>query len=173
MTRTVLGAMVLFLVAGTAAAQELQPPRVRSSAGAKGIGLYGFGVRGGLDWRNGQMILGATLDAGDLFTPRLRLRPSAELGVFKGDNTYIGSFEGLYRFTGDDEAAIPYIGTGLSLWGHANCGQDPKCPNLWINLVFGFELHYKSTFNWLLEYHGMDGMRRHRVYIGLTTRRGN
>jgi hypothetical protein len=172
-TRPVLGAILLVLLGGVAAAQEFQPPRVRSSAGAKGIGLYGFGVRGGLDWRNGQMIFGATLDVGDLFIPRLRLRPSAELGVFKGDNTYIGSFEGLYRFTGDDEMAIPYIGTGLSLAGHANCGQDPKCPNAWINLVFGFELHYKSTFNWLLEYHGLDAMRRHRVYIGLTTRRGN
>jgi hypothetical protein len=39
--------------------------------------------------------------------------------------------------------------------------------------VFGFEMHYRSTFNWLLEYHGMDALRRHRVYIGLTTRRGN
>ena len=165
--------LLVSISAGAAAAQEFQPPRVRSGAGGKGLGLLGFGVRGGVDLGSGQMIFGATLDVGDLFTPRLRLRPSAELGVFKGDNTYIGSFEGLYRFTGDDEAAIPYIGTGLSLWGHANCGQDPKCPNLWINLVFGFELHYKSTFNWLLEYHGMDGMRRHRVYIGLTTRRGN
>src|SRR3989442_1212949 len=39
--------------------------------------------------------------------------------------------------------------------------------------LFGFELHYRSTFNWLLEYHGMDAFRRNRVYVGLTTRRGN
>jgi len=39
--------------------------------------------------------------------------------------------------------------------------------------VFGFELHYRSTFNWLLEYHAMDALRHNRIYIGLTTRRGN
>jgi len=40
-------------------------------------------------------------------------------------------------------------------------------------VVFGLELHYRSTFNWLLEYHGMDVLRRHRIYVGFTTRRGN
>jgi len=50
---------------------------------------------------------------------------------------------------------------------------QPDCPDVWANVVFGFELHYRSTYNWLLEYHGMDALRRHRFYIGLTTRRGN
>jgi len=160
--------------AGSVAAQEFQPPRVRSATGGTRIGLFGFGVRGGIELRSsGPMVFGATLDMGDLFTPRVRLRPSAELGVFTGQNSYVGSFEALYRFTGDNEAAIPYVGGGLSLAGHTDCGSDPNCPAAWVNLVFGFELHYKSTFNWLVEYHGMDAMRRHRVYIGLTTRRGN
>ena len=69
--------------------------------------------------------------------------------------------------------ATPYIGLGLGVAGRDGCGTDPACPGLWLNTVFGFELHYHSTFNWLLEYHGMDRMRRHRLYIGLTTRRGN
>jgi len=165
--------LLVSISAGAAAAQEFQPPRVRSGVGGKGLGLLGFGVRGGVDLGSGQMIFGTALDIGDLFSPHLRLRPSAELGVFKGDNTYVGSFEALYRFTGDDETAIPYIGGGMSLAGHADCGADPNCPSAWVNLVFGFELHYKSTFNWLIEYHAMDALRRNRVYLGLTTRRGN
>ncbi len=173
MTRSLLALVLLGCCAGVAAAQEFQPPRVRSGAGGKGLGLYGFGVRGGLDLGSRQMIFGTTLDIGDLFTPRLRLRPSVELGVFTGENSYVGSLEALYRFTGDDETAIPYIGGGISLAGHADCGRDPNCPNAWVNLVFGFELHYRSTFNWLVEYHPMDALRRNRVYLGLTTRRGN
>jgi len=118
-------------------------------------------------------VLGTTLDMGNLFSNRVRLRPSGEIGVFNGENTYVASMEALWRFTDDEEIATPYIGTGLSLAGHDACGTDPKCPGVWLNLVFGFELHYRSTFNWLLEYHGMDTLRRHRIYIGLTTRRGN
>jgi hypothetical protein len=154
-------------------AQQFSPPK---SAGASGtrLGLFGFGVRGGLDFKgDGQLVLGTTLDAGDLFTNRVRLRPSAEIGVFNGDNTYVASLESLWRFTQDEEVATPYVGIGFSLASHARCGADPDCPDLWLNLVFGFELRYRSTFNWLLEYHGMDALRRHRLYIGLTTRRGN
>ncbi|MBI1967030.1 MAG: hypothetical protein HYS40_03485 [Gemmatimonadetes bacterium] len=161
--------------AATLAAQQFQPPSVGGSA-ASGtrIGLFGFGVRGGIDFTgNGQFVLGTTLDVGDLFSPRVRLRPSGEIGVFNGDNTFVGSFEALYRFTDDNQVAQPYVGTGVSLAGHENCGADPGCPDFWVNLVFGFELHFRSTFNWLLEYHGMDAMRRHRLYVGLTTRRGN
>ena len=170
-------AMVLggALLAGPLAAQQFQPPSTGGTA-ATGtrIGLFGFGVRGGLDFKgNGQFVLGTTLDVGDLFSPRVRLRPSAEIGVFNGDNTFVGSLEALYRFTDDNQVAQPYVGTGFSLSGHENCGADPDCPDFWVNLVFGFELHFRSTFNWLLEYHGLDAMRRHRIYVGLTTRRGN
>ncbi|HEY3222148.1 MAG TPA: hypothetical protein VGJ80_15555 [Gemmatimonadales bacterium] len=161
------------LVARSATAQQFSPPKNARHGGTR-IGLFGFGVRGGVDFRrSGQLVLGSTLDIGDLFSNRIRLRPSAEIGVFNGPNTYVGNFEALWRFTNDEEVATPYIGLGLGLAGRDGCGSDPGCPGLWLNTVFGFELRYRSTFNWLLEYHGMDRLRRHRLYIGLTTRRGN
>jgi hypothetical protein len=160
--------------AGPLPAQQFSPPKGEGRATGTRIGLYGFGVRTGVDLKgNGQMVLGTTLDMGDLFSRRVRIRPSAEIGVFNGANSYIGSLETLWRFTDDEEVATPYVGLGFSLAGHDGCGADPNCPAVWLNLVFGFELHYRSTFNWLLEYHGMDAMRRHRLYVGLTTRRGN
>jgi hypothetical protein len=162
------------VTAGTLTAQQFSPPRSGGPGGGTRIGLFGFGVRTGIDFKGaGQLVLGTTIDMGNLFSNRVRLRPSAEVGVFNGENTYVASMEALWRFTDDETTATPYIGTGLSLAGHEACGTDPQCPDVWLNLVFGFELHYRSTFNWLLEYHGMDTMRRHRIYIGLTTRRGN
>ena len=163
-------------VVGTVAlaAQEFHPPPVRS-AGERGtrLGLLGFGVRGGIDLSgNTQLVFGVALDAGNLVTSRFRLRPSGEIGVFNGVNSYVGSLEGLYRFT-EGQAATPYAGGGFSLVGHDRCGTDPDCPDVWLNVVVGVELHYRSTFNWLLEYHGMGGFRHNRLYAGLTTRRGN
>lgn len=171
--------VVLALVAGAvlvgrgAAAQQFVPPKSAQRGGTR-LGLFGFGVRAGIELRHaGQFVLGSTLDLGDLFSRRLRLRPSAEVGLFNGPNTYVGNFEALWRFTDDEDVATPYVGGGLGLAGHDGCGSDPKCPGLWLNTVFGLELRYRSTFNWLIEYHGMDAMRRHRLFIGLTTRRGN
>jgi cardiolipin synthase len=170
----IIGVTLASLVLGaTLSAQEFQPPKNAKHSGTR-IGLFGFGVRGGVDFRKSeQLIFGSTLDLGDLFTDRIRLRPSAEVGVFNGPNTYVGNFEVLWRFTNDEEVATPYIGGGVAVAGRDNCSADPQCPDLWVNAVFGFELHYRSTFNWLIEYHGLDAMRRHRFYIGLTTRRGN
>ncbi|HEV2749023.1 MAG TPA: hypothetical protein VGV12_00710 [Gemmatimonadales bacterium] len=169
--------VVLLLSGGTAAlgAQEFHPPAVqRSSDRGTRLGLFGFGVRGGVDVSGSkQMVFGVTLDAGHLFGPRFRIRPSGEIGVFNGVNSYIGSLEGLYRFTGDDQAATPYAGGGFSIVGHDSCGSDPDCPAVWANLVVGLELHYRSTFNWLLEYHAMNHFDHNRFYVGLTTRRGN
>ena len=166
--------LALMVCTSTAlAAQQFQPPKSSTHGGTR-IGLFGFGVRGGLDLRrSGQLVLGTTLDVGDLFTNRIRLRPSAEIGVFNGPNTYVGNMEVLWRFTDDDEVATPYIGGGVGVAGRENCSADPNCPGVWLNAVFGLELHYRSTFNWLVEYHGMDSFRHHRVFIGLTTRRGN
>lgn len=173
--RLAVGALLGMVVAGVLAAQEFVPPRGPDARTGTRIGLYGFGVRAGFDFRGeGQLVVGTTLDLGDLFTRRIRLRPSAEIGVFNGPNTYVGNLEALWRFTDDDdEAAIPYLGAGIGIAGREGCGGDPDCPDLWLNIVFGVELHYGSTFNWLLEYHGMDALRRHRVYVGLTTRRSN
>jgi hypothetical protein len=163
------------LIAGQPArSQEFHPPPVRrSSASGTRLGLFGFGMRGGLDVSGGQLVLGATFDAGNLLTERLRLRPSAEVGVFNGANTYVASFEALYRLTGDEQVATPYVGGGLSVAGHDACGSDAACPAVWVNFVVGIELHYRSTFNWLLEYHPMDAFQHNRFYVGLTTRRGN
>ena len=164
---------LLAAAAERAAAQEFVPPK-SSSAGGTRLGLFGFGVRAGVDLRgSGQLVLGTTLDVGDLFSPRVRLRPSAELGVFNGPNTYVGSVDVLWRFTNDEEVATPYLGGGFSIAGRSDCSTDPQCPDLWLNLTFGFELRYRSTFNWLLEYRAMDALSRHRVFVGLTTRRGN
>jgi len=171
--RIVVPVLVAVLAVHQAAAQQFQPPKNAGHGGTR-IGLFGFGVRGGVDFRrSSQLVLGSTLDIGDLFSNRLRLRPSAEIGVFHGPNTYVGNFELLWRFTNDEEVATPYIGAGLGVAGHDGCGTDPHCPGLWLNTAFGFELRYRSTFNWILEYHGMDRLRRHRLFIGLTTRRGN
>ena len=160
-------------LARVAAAQGFQPPKSSSHKGTR-FGLFGFGVRGGLDLAgDGQFLLGTTLDMGNLFTDRVRMRPSFELGVFNGPNTYAGNFDVLWRFTEDEEVATPYIGAGLALAGHDGCGNDSQCPDLWLNLTFGFELHYRSTFNWLLEYRAVNAFDKHRLYIGLTTRRGN
>jgi hypothetical protein len=171
--RVIVLLLIGLLAVQPVAAQEFVPPKARPHSGTR-IGLFGFGVRGGVDLRGaGQLLLGTTLDVGDLFSNRVRLRPSAEIGVFNGPNTYVGNFDTLWRFTEDEEVATPYIGLGLSLAGREGCGANPQCPDLWLNLTFGFELHYRSTFNWLMEYRAMDALHRHRVYVGLTTRRGN
>ncbi len=173
--RYVATLLVGLTLATSLAAQEFHPPPVRRGAdrGTR-LGLFGFGVRGGIALSgNNQLVFGTTLDAGNLVSSRLRLRPSGEIGVFNGANTYIGSFEALYRFTGDEEVATPYAGGGFSVAGHDRCGADPGCPGFWLNGVVGFEMHFRSTFNWLLEYHAMDLFRHSRVYVGLTTRRGN
>jgi hypothetical protein len=169
--------VVLLLSGGTAAlgAQEFHPPPVqRSSDQGTRLGLFGFGVRGGVDVSHGrQMVFGVTLDAGHLFGSRFRIRPSGEIGVFNGVNSYIASLEALYRFTPDNQPVTPYAGGGFSIVGHDACGSDPDCPAAWVNLVVGLELHYRSTFNWLLEYHAMNHFDHNRFYVGLTTRRGN
>ena len=171
--RVIVLLLVGLVAVQQAAAQEFVSPKSHAHTGTR-IGLFGFGVRSGVDLRSaGQFLLGTTLDVGDLFSNRVRLRPSAEIGVFNGPNTYVGSFDTLWRFTEDEEVATPYIGLGLSVAGREGCGADPQCPDLWFNLTFGFELHYRSTFNWLLEYRAMDALHRHRLYVGLTTRRGN
>src|SRR5947208_16794455 len=102
-TGTTLAALAL---ATALAAQEFHPPAVRRGhdRGTR-LGLFGFGVRGGLDVGGSQLVLGTTFDAGNLFNPRLRLRPSALLGIFHGANTYTGSVEETLRFTCYEQVA--------------------------------------------------------------------
>ena len=63
----------LFAVAD-ARAQQFQPPKNGKHGGTR-IGLFGFGVRGGVDFRrSGQLVLGSTLDFGDLFRGQTDVR---------------------------------------------------------------------------------------------------
>lgn len=172
--RITLLACLASLAATPVVAQEFEPPP-DAAAPDRGtrLGLEGFGVRGGLDFtQHGRLALGATLDLGQLFVARVRLRASGELSVFNGPNVYVGSLEALYYFTGPAEGARPYGGLGLGLAGGASCSADPDCPDLWPGVVLGFELRFRPTFNWLLEYHGMDLLKENRIYAGLTTRLG-
>jgi hypothetical protein len=168
-----LAAVLTLAVASLGTAQEFQPPRARAERGGTRLGLLGFGIRAGAGFAgSGELVAGIALDLGDLVTDRLRLRPSAEIG-FDGERTYLASFEALWRLSGDAATVIPYVGAGASLAGHDDCGTDAGCPAVWGNVVFGLEVRFRSTFNWLLEYHGVDLLRRSRFYLGLTTRRGS
>jgi len=173
--RTVWLVVISAGLATQLAGQEFHPPPVQRArpAGTR-IGLFGFGVRSGVDFAGrGSAVLGVALDAGNIGVERLRLRPSAEIGILNGPNTYVASFEFLYRLASDRGAVAPYTGAGLAVAGRAGCGTDPGCPAIWGNFVLGVEVRYRSTFNWLLEYHALDLFRRNRLYLGLTTRRGN
>lgn len=151
------------------AAQDFSPP-AEDPSGTR-IGLYGFGVRAGIDFtENGRLALGSSLDLGQIATSRLRLRAVGELSVFNAPNVYTGAFETVYHFTEPGASARPYAGLGLALAGGEGCSRDPGCPAVWFNVVLGFELRFRPTFNWLLEYHGMNLLRDNRIHIGLTTR---
>jgi hypothetical protein len=141
-------------------------------APAQRLGLDGFGLRSGLDLNSRQVLVGGTLDAGDLVGARLRLRATGELGGFRGPSSVTVGLDALYRFTGDADPVVPYVGGGLAVAGHDGCGTDRGCPALWVGAVFGFEIRYRSTFSWVLEYRGLDAFRHNRLYLGLTTRRG-
>lgn len=167
---------LLALVPLAARAQEFIPPRdatVDTTAGALRLGIFGFGTRLGVDFagRN-QLVLSPTLDAGDIFTDRVRIRPSVEVGLGDTATTYVVNLELMYRFTADREAAVPYLGFGGAVYSQERCSTATDCPRLWAQFAMGFEIKFREHMNWLVEYHGEDGLRRHRFFIGLTTRRG-
>jgi len=124
-----VGLSLLLAVVPTAAlaAQEFHPPPVRSAGDGTRLGLLGFGVRGGIDLSGKtQLVFGVTLDAGNLLSNRFRLRPSGEIGVFNGVNSYVGSLEGLYRLTGEGQA-VPIARTCGSMWSWASsCTIAPR-----------------------------------------------
>jgi hypothetical protein len=170
------GRLLILVLAGlalpsVASAQEEVAPSPSSA-----IGLYGFSARGGVDFEgSGQAVVSVALDAGHLFTDRLRLRPSAEIGFLGGDvpdNTYLANLEVVYRIVGDREVAVPYVGTGLGIFGRDDCGADDACPGVWLQFVLGFEVGLRDGIAWVLEYHPVDAFRRQRILVGLTTRRG-
>lgn len=172
MIRTV----VTFVLAAVSAleAQQFVPPEEQASA-ASGIrvGLFGFGSRLGVDFEGtNEVIVSVTWDVADIFTPQVRLRPSLEIGIGDSLGSYVGNLELLYRFTPDREIAVPYVGFGLGMWSQQRCSRNPDCPDLWAQFALGFELRMRDQINWLLEYHGENGLQRHRFLVGLVTRRG-
>ncbi|MBI2072843.1 MAG: hypothetical protein HYW52_01505 [Gemmatimonadetes bacterium] len=157
-------------------AQEFVPPQEQAAGGTGSlrIGIFGFASRVGVDFAGtNQVIVSPTLDVADLFTNRLRLRPSAEIGLGDTVATYVINLELMYRFTADQEIAVPYIGFGGAVMSQERCATAVDCPRLWAQFALGFELKFREQINWLLEYHGEDGLRRHRFFIGLATRRGS
>jgi hypothetical protein len=138
-------ALVLTVTAVPLEGQEPAPPARRTE-----LGLMGFSARGGVDFDSaGQAVVSVAVDLGYLLTPRMRLRPSGELGFLGGDNTYVGG--------------------GLGLFGRAACGSDPGCPHVWLQFSLGFELRVRPGVRWLIEYHPENAFRRQRVFVGLAT----
>ena len=174
MTRVARVAVVLALLPPPIWAQAFTPPSVAHADAGTRLGLYGFGVRAGADLANsGQLVLGFAIDAGSIGVSALRVRPSVELGFANGLETYTGSLEGLYRLKPDGASLGPYVGGGPGVRGHARCQADSTCPALWLNVVMGLEIRFRPTFNWLVEYHGLDLFQHGRLELGLTTRRGS
>lgn len=162
--------LVLSAVPVAARGQDFEPatPTPRTA-----LGLMGFSARGGVDFQDGgQAVVSVALDLGYVLTPRLRLRPSGELGFLGGDNTYVGNAELIYRFRPDADAAVPYVGTGLALFGRAACGADPACPRVWLQFALGFEVRIRPGVRWLMEYHPENAFRRQRVFVGLASEGG-
>ncbi len=170
-TRALEAAAVLLACAAPAArAQEFQPPSGSGASSQTVYGfepdLYAFSVRGGIDVsRPAQWVIGTTLDVAEMWSPRVRLRPSLEVSSTGGLVQLHWAGEVVYRFEPDAAPAIPYLGLGV---GHMT--RCPGCVTLWPTVVMGFELRFRPSFNWLIEYHALDRLGRHRFLVGLATR---
>ncbi len=167
-------AVLLSCVAATPllSQQEFQPPRDQAVTPRFRLGLFGFGVQGGIDFTGDeQLVLGTAVDLGDLYTDRLRMRATGELGRGGDGDTYVINGELVYRFVADTILAVPYVGAGVALFSQEACDSAPGCPGLWLQFALGFEIKIREPISWLLEYHSEDAFRRHRLLFGLTTRR--
>jgi len=164
--------LALFLaglaVAAPAAAQDFQPPESHGASTSSGvrIDLLGFSSRVGVDASHGgAVVLGSAVDVAELGSPQVRLRPSFEYSGTGSVTSLHLATEVIYRFQPDRAPAIPYLGLGLGFYAPSE-GSD----RLWLNVVMGFELAFRPSFNWLLEYHALDRLGRHRFLVGLSTR---
>lgn len=180
MTRFTPACAVLLLAAAAAApaaaAQEFVPPDSRGATAQASaprmrpgviFGILGFSTRGGGQVNaDEQGVVGSTVDIAQLGSPQVRLRPSLEMGFGRSRNSLHMALEVVFRFQPDEADAIPYVGAGL---GFYDSGTYDK---LWPNLVMGFELPFERTFNWLVEYHALDRLGRHRFLVGFATRGG-
>lgn len=61
---------------------------------------------------------------------------------------------------------------GLALAGRDDCEFEPSCPGVWLQFALGVELTFRDNMSWVFEYHVEDALRRHRLFFGLTSRRG-
>lgn len=169
-----LALALLITLATPLAAQEFTPPDQRTpqpaatAGGGVRFGLLGFSTRGGGQINSDEQgVVGSTVDIATLGHPQVRLRPSFEAGVGGGGAQSLHiSLEVVYRFQPEGAAAIPYVGAGLGWY------DTSARTTTWPNLVMGFELAFRPQFNWLVEYHSLDRMGRHRFLIGLATRSG-
>ena len=180
--RALIGASTLALGGlTTAAAQEFQPPGGGSSTSSQApgtsngveFGILGFSTRAGMQVnKDVQGIIGSTVDIATLWSPQVRLRPSLEVGFGRPAKSLHAALEVIYRFQPDDAPTIPYLGAGLGYYDSGSSGDtsQPHIQKLWPNLVMGFELPFRPTFNWVIEYHALDRLGRHRFLIGLATR---
>ena len=171
--RSVVLAFALLGLAGSAGAQDFTPPSSEDAPPTKvKFGLFGFSSKLGIDFSTPkQAVASMAVDVADVYSDRVRLRPSIEIGAGSGASTYVGNIELVYRFMPDRENAVPYVGFGLGLFGRTGCGPAPDCPKLWPQFALGFELKFQNNMNWLIEYHAENALRRHRFFIGLATRR--
>ncbi len=179
MTRVLLSASALLLgVTICASAQDFQPPGSSQGAPAgtsEGVnfGIFGFSTRAGMQVnRDVQGVIGSTFDVATLFSPQVRLRPSLELGFGRAAKSLHIATEVIYRFQPDNAPSIPYLGLGLGYYDSGTSGDStqPHIEKLFINLVMGFELPLKPSYNWLFEYHALDRLGQHRFLVGLATR---
>jgi hypothetical protein len=163
--------LALLSITGPVTAQDFAPPEDDAPPSTIVFGISGFSSRLGLDFRGtNQIVASMAVDVADIYSERVRLRPSFEIGV-GGAATYLMNAEVMYRFLHDTETAVPYVGGGLGVYGQPNCDVAPNCPRLMLQFALGFEIRLQNNFNWLIEYHGEDALRRHRFFIGLATRR--
>ena len=171
--RIALLAAVLTCAAVTARAQEFQPPSAGPrSAGGLRLDLLGFSSRVGADVSGGGgLVLGSAADVAELWSPQVRLRPSFEFSGSGNSTSLHLAAEVIYRFQPDRAPAIPYAGLGLGYFSRdSSSASSPGQTRVWLNVVMGFELAFRPSFNWLLEYHALDRLGRHRFLVGLSTR---
>ena len=144
-----------------------QAPAQQTAAPQSGffVDVLGFSTRGGAQVnKGGQFVVGSTIDIAQLGSPQVRLRPSLETG-FGSASTSVGvNVEVMYRFQPDAAPAIPYLGIGFGYY------DDNTIKKGWPTVTMGFELPFKRTMNWLIEYHALDTLKRSRFFVGLATR---
>lgn len=162
----------LVIAAGPATAQEDYGGRTAATPKLR-FGLFGFAARAGIDFTGeDQLVLGYSLDLGDLYTERVRMRALGEIGLGASGDTYVVGGELTYRLVPDGTLAVPYLGGGLGLYSQEGCGDVAGCPALWLQFALGFEISIRAPMRWLVEYHAEDSLSHHRFFVGLTTIRG-